>query len=102
MTFGNGVFGFLSWLRKDPGSIAWGAVPYAVFPAWIGSAYGTCNLFMTEAASRHLFAFFCVQVAVVVGWGLYRNGGTNEKGVFSLVDDTQIECTDQRIRRRRR
>lgn len=89
MTFGNGVFGFLSWLRKDPGSIAWGTVPYAVLPAWIGSLYGTYNLFMTPAESRHLFALFCVLVAAVVGWGLYRNGGADEKGVFSLVDDAR-------------
>ena len=82
-----------------------GAVPYAVLPAWIGSGNGTYNIFMTPAGSRHLIAFLCGQVAAVVG-GLYQGYGINEKGVFSLVDDTKTESRYQRIqcavRRRRR
>lgn len=90
MTFGNGVFGFLSWLKKDPSSIVWGIVPYAVLPAWAGAAYGTYRPFLTPTQSRNLFALFCVLVALVVGRGIYRNGRIHDTGecrTFSIVDD---------------
>ena len=70
MTFGNGVFGFLSWLQKDPKSIAWHVVPYAVFPAWIGATWSTLYPFLAPAYCRDLFAMFCLKVAILVGRGI--------------------------------
>eukprot|EP00957_Ditylum_brightwellii_P047427 3602714-Ditylum_brightwellii.AAC.1 len=55
MTFGNGVFGFLTWLRKDPSSIAWRVMPCAVLPAWVGATLGTLRPFLTTGQCRHLF-----------------------------------------------
>lgn len=76
MTFGNGVFGFLSWLKKDPSAIAWHIVPYAVIPAWIGSTVttllpSTSVYKMTPEDCRALFAVFCVKVALIVGRGIH-------------------------------
>lgn len=103
MTFGNGVFGFLSWLRKDPASIAWRIVPYAVLPAWIGASLGTFRPFLTNEQCRHLFAGFCIIVAIVVGRGIYQNKGVNDtKGrPFSIVDNTdETRGSDQNLRQK--
>jgi len=98
MTFGNGVFGFLSWLRKDPDCIAWSVVPYAVFPAWIGAALGTFYPFLTPMQCRHLFSAFCILVAIVVGCGIYKNRGVNKP--FSIVNDgEETEMVGGKIRR---
>uniref|UniRef100_A0A7S4T0H4 Membrane transporter protein n=1 Tax=Ditylum brightwellii TaxID=49249 RepID=A0A7S4T0H4_9STRA len=90
MTFGNGVFGFLTWLRKDPSSIAWRVVPCAVLPAWVGATLGTLRPFLTTGQCRHLFGFFCVVVGIVVLRGIYQNQGRNDdlKGrPFSIVEN---------------
>ena len=41
MTFGNGVFGFTSWLIKDPTVFEWRAFPFTVPAAWAGAVVGT-------------------------------------------------------------
>lgn len=98
MTFGNGVFGFLTWLRKDPSCIAWNVVPYAVVPAWIGASWATFHPFLTPLRCQQLFALFSFKVAIIVGRGIYisrrrmqRNnykhaadGGSGKS--FSIVD----------------
>uniref|UniRef100_A0A7S0B1Z2 Membrane transporter protein n=1 Tax=Minutocellus polymorphus TaxID=265543 RepID=A0A7S0B1Z2_9STRA len=71
MTFGNGIFGMLNWLRKDPSAIAFYAIPSAVIPAWIGSAIGTLRPFMTAEHCKTLFALFAIKAAAVVWRGLY-------------------------------
>ena len=40
MTFGNGVFGFLHWLKNDPSMLVWESFPYTVLPSWLGSLCG--------------------------------------------------------------
>jgi uncharacterized membrane protein YfcA len=40
MTVGNGVFGFLHWLKADPSLILWESFPYTIFPSWAGSVLG--------------------------------------------------------------
>jgi len=86
MTFGNGIFGFLNWLQKDPSAIAWHIIPSAVIPAWIGAAIGTFRPLMTSEHCRTLFALFAIKVAVLVWRGLYV-GRRNMRGgkPFSLV-----------------
>jgi uncharacterized membrane protein YfcA len=100
MTFGNGVFGFLTWLQKDPKSIAWHVVPYAVLPAWVGATVGTFYPFLTPFQCRQLFALSCLKVALIVARGIYigkRNHNKNsEKAAFSIVaaaddDDVVVE-----------
>lgn len=75
MTFGNGVFGFLNWLRKDPERIAWKVVPYAVLPAWCGAAVGTMRPFLTPDQARRCFGAFALVAAAVVGKALLKGGG---------------------------
>eukprot|EP00559_Dactyliosolen_fragilissimus_P004079 CAMPEP_0184861020 /NCGR_PEP_ID=MMETSP0580-20130426/5795_1 /TAXON_ID=1118495 /ORGANISM="Dactyliosolen fragilissimus" /LENGTH=368 /DNA_ID=CAMNT_0027358345 /DNA_START=24 /DNA_END=1127 /DNA_ORIENTATION=- len=100
MTFGNGLFGFLTWLRKDPSSIVWSVVPYAVVPAWSAAWFGTMYPFLSGRQCRHLLAGFCFVVAIVVGRGIYLNRGVNyENGVaskkpFSIVNHTDNDKDD--------
>jgi uncharacterized membrane protein YfcA len=114
MTFGNGVFGFLSWLKKDPQSIAWHVVPYAVIPAWIGATLATMYPFLTPQQCRHLFAMFCLKVALLVGRGIYvlvvvgkRNHPHKTFSIYSVdhQPDDSSESSFQELRpdvRRRR
>ena len=71
MTFGNGFFGFLTWLNKDASAIAFYAIPTAVIPAWIGAAIGTLRPFMTPEHCKTLFALFALKAAAVIWRGLY-------------------------------
>ena len=71
MTFGNGVFGLLNWIKKDISAIAFYAIPAAVIPAWIGAAIGTLRPFMTPEHCKTLFALFALKVAAVIWRGLY-------------------------------
>lgn len=66
MTFGNGVFGFLSWIQKDPSKIHWSALPYAVLPAWGGALLGIFHPFMESSDCKRLFAGFALCVAMIV------------------------------------
>mmetsp|Transcript_1337 Transcript_1337/g.3675 ORF Transcript_1337/g.3675 Transcript_1337/m.3675 type:complete len:386 (-) Transcript_1337:141-1298(-) len=75
MTFGNGVFGFLSWLRTDPDRIAWRVVPYAVLPAWLGAGVGTMRPFLTPDQASRCFGAFALVAAAVVGMALLKGGG---------------------------
>ena len=69
--FGNGIFGFLSWIKKDPSAIVFYALPAAVMPAWIGSAIGTLRPLMSAEQCRTVFALFAIKEAVIVWRGLY-------------------------------
>ena len=73
MTFGNGIFGFLNWIKKDPSAIVFYVLPAAVIPAWIGSAFGTLTLrqIMTAEQCKTIFALFAIKVAAIVWRGLY-------------------------------
>lgn len=107
MTFGNGVFGLLSWLRKDPRALydAWYVIPYSVFPAWIGATIGIMRPLMSPERCRELFAVFAIVVAGLVWRGIHswrtivaksRGGGGNNNVVFTLSDchDAIIEDDD--------
>ena len=71
MTFGNGIFGFLNWLKKDPTAIAFYVLPAAVIPAWIGAAIGTLRPLMSAEQCKTIFALFAIKVAAIVWRGLY-------------------------------
>mmetsp|Transcript_25897 Transcript_25897/g.33969 ORF Transcript_25897/g.33969 Transcript_25897/m.33969 type:complete len:336 (-) Transcript_25897:274-1281(-) len=74
MTFGNGVFGFLNWLKKDPTIFVWGSFKYTVPTAWIGAIIGTMFPLLSGSACKYLFGFFSIAVAIVVVRAA-RNGG---------------------------
>ena len=73
MTFGNGIFGFLSWIKKDPSAIVFYVLPAAVIPAWIGSSIGILRPepLMSAEQCKTIFALFAIKVAAVVWRGLY-------------------------------
>jgi uncharacterized membrane protein YfcA len=96
MTFGNGVFGFLTWLQKDPKSIAWHVVPYAVLPAWIGATLGTFYPFLTPFQCRQLFALFCLKVALIVARGIYIGKRNNSETAFSIAVASDIHVDVER------
>lgn len=97
MTFGNGVFGFLSWLRKSPESIAWRIVPYAVFPAWVGAAIGIFHPFLSEYQCKQSFAVFCLAVAGIVWIGI-RHNDVGQGRPFSILgsDDNSGENDEEK------
>ena len=87
MTFGNGIFGFLSWLKKDSSAIAWHIIPWAVVPAWIGATVTTFHPLLTPIQCRHLFALFCIGVATVVGRGIWLYGEPVPHKPFSILNN---------------
>lgn len=93
MTFGNGVFGFLNWLRKDPSRISWGIVPYAVFPAWAGASVGTLRPFLTPDQASRCFGGFALVAAAVVGKTIVRGSGDIAKA-FGGEDDDSAGCSN--------
>lgn len=75
MPIGNGIFGFLRWLRKDPTTIIWESFPYTVLPSWIGtflaiSFFPSPNPFYI----RFGFGIFCFVLGVIVTLAIYRGG----------------------------
>ena len=74
---GNGTFGFLNWLKKDPSRIVWRAMPYAVLPSFIGSTFALFGPRVAdEKAIKFMFGLFSLCVA---GFVLYAsaNGGVH-------------------------
>ena len=75
MSFGNGIFGFLRWLNKDPELFIWESFWYTVIPSWIGSILGI--FFLPELSTEYvkiLFASVCVKVSIVVALAAWRGG----------------------------
>jgi uncharacterized membrane protein YfcA len=78
MPIGNGLFGFLRWLKKDPSTIIWEAFPYTVIPSWIGSFLAMTMLPPVEVYWIKIgFAFFCLALCVLVLLSTYRGGLRN-------------------------
>lgn len=75
MPIGNGIFGFLRWLLKDPTVFIWESFPYTVIPNWIGSLIAMSIL---PAPDQHLiklcFGLFSFIVGILVVMSLYRGG----------------------------
>jgi uncharacterized membrane protein YfcA len=72
---GNGTFGLLGWLRKDPARIAWYALPYTVLPSLLGSLLATFGPATTdEAGIKRLFGCFALGVAAFVLRAAARGG----------------------------
>lgn len=75
MTVGNGIFGFLVWVNKDPEMIIWGSFLFSVVPCSIGSIIGILMLpRWGDSSLRTFFSFFCVSLAILVLFGAYKGG----------------------------
>lgn len=75
MPFGNGVFGFLRWLVKDPSVIVWESFLYTILPSWLGSAIAMLVLPAPNQQWIKLgFGVFCFVLGVFVLLAIYRNG----------------------------
>ena len=75
MSFGNGVFGFLNWLKKDPFIFIWESFVCTVLPSSIGSIIGILLIPPPSQESvRLLFGVFCIAVAIFVARTAYVGG----------------------------
>eukprot|EP01031_Cornospumella_fuschlensis_P036231 gene36231-43948_t len=87
MPIGNGIFGFLNWLRKDSSLIIWDSFAYTVLPSWIGSFIAMSMLPTPEVFYvKYAFGFFCFLLGSLVLLSIYRGGLKNVIGVsFNAV-----------------
>jgi uncharacterized membrane protein YfcA len=86
MTFGNGVFGFLKWMHKDPSLIVWESFAYTVLPSSAGTLLAMVYFPpMDVALVRTMFAVFCLLLAGLVILAVYRGGAIDK------VIDTPLE-----------
>lgn len=101
MTIGNGVFGFLRWLKKDDSLIIWESMPYTVGASSIGSIIGILLLPALDAAYiKVMFAIFCLLLAIFVLAAVYRGGvdkvveapviANNENNVISVPSSSPL------------
>jgi uncharacterized membrane protein YfcA len=75
MTIGNGIFGFLRWLKKDPSIIIWDSIPYTVISSSLGSLVALYLVPRPNIISiKRLFGGFCILLGVFVGIAS-RTGG---------------------------
>jgi uncharacterized protein len=97
MSFGNGLFGFLRWLKKDPELFIWESFWYTVIPSWIGSILGM--FLLSELSTEYvkiLFASICVKVSFIVALAAWR-GGIDKLNILptstGLTSSTPINVT---------
>jgi uncharacterized membrane protein YfcA len=84
MSFGNGLFGFLRWLNKNPGLIGWESFWYTVLPSWLGSLVGIFLLPEMKAEYvKILFASVCVKVSILVALAAWKGGMDKLSFIFS-------------------
>lgn len=82
MPIGNGVFGFLNWLRKDSSLIIWESFAFTVLPSWIGSFIAMSMLPTPDVFYvKYCFGFFCFLLGSLVLLSIYRGGLKNVIGI---------------------
>lgn len=82
MPIGNGIFGFLNWLRKDSSLIIWDSFAFTVLPSWIGSFIAMSMLPTPDVFYvKYAFGFFCFLLGSLVLLSIYRGGLKNVIGV---------------------
>lgn len=94
MSFGNGLFGFLRWLNKDPNLIIWDSFLYTVIPSWIGSLIGIFILptFSPESI-KLLFALVCLSVALLLFLAI-NYGGLENIPLIALLTSVHSSSDD--------
>eukprot|EP01033_Poteriospumella_lacustris_P005188 gene5188-3705_t len=85
MPFGNGIFGFIRWLVKNPAVVLWDVFPYVVLSSWLGSLVAVFVLPAPETALiKFGFAVFCTVLGVLVSLAVYKGGLRNVFGFQEL------------------
>lgn len=75
MPFGNGVFGFLRWLVKDPTVIIWESFVFTVLPSWLGSLIAIFILPTPNTSHVKVgFGWLSFLIGVLVLLSIYRGG----------------------------
>ena len=78
MPIGNGFFGFIRWILKDPTVILWESFQYTVLPSWVGSLIA---MFLLPKVDHYWikmgFGWFCFLIGLLVLAGVYSNGIRN-------------------------
>eukprot|EP01039_Chlorochromonas_danica_P009445 gene9445-10435_t len=75
MPLGNGLLGFLRWLRKDPSVFVWNSFLFTVVPSWIGSFMAIILLPKPHVwAVRLGFGLLCFLLGALVLAAVYRGG----------------------------
>eukprot|EP01040_Poterioochromonas_malhamensis_P011163 gene11162-12162_t len=78
MPIGNGFFGFIRWILKDPTVILWESFQYTVLPSWVGSLIA---MFLLPKVDHYWikmgFGWFCFLIGLLVLAGVYKNGIRN-------------------------
>lgn len=96
MPIGNGIFGFLRWLIKDPSVFIWESFQYTVVSSWVGSIIA---MLVFPSPDSHLiklfFGLFCFFIGVLVLLALYRGGLRNV--FFNLHVHHDPETNDNRF-----
>lgn len=89
MPFGNGIFGFIRWLVKNPAVMLWEVFPYVVFSSWLGSFLAVFVLAPPETALiKFGFGVFCSVLGVLVSLAVYKGGLRNVFGFQELPAST--------------
>jgi len=89
MTFGNGVFGFLNWFKKDPTIFVWKSFKFTVPSAWLGATIGILYPILSETQCKYLFGTFSCFVAIIAVRAA-RNGGVVEPFFYSANKNPEI------------
>lgn len=78
MPIGNGFFGFIRWILKDPTVILWESFQYTVLTSWVGSLIA---MFLLPKVDHYWikmgFGWFCFLIGLLVLAGVYSNGIRN-------------------------
>ena len=81
MTIGNGCFGFLQWLLKDPTLIVWESFVFTVLPCSLGSAFGILLVPPLDSFwVKKIFGAFCLLVAAYVALLAHAHGSEERSG----------------------
>lgn len=89
MPFGNGIFGFIRWLVKNPAVMLWEVFPYVVLSSWLGSFLAVFVLPPPETALiKFGFAVFCTVLGALVSLAVYKGGLRNVFGFKELTVET--------------
>jgi uncharacterized membrane protein YfcA len=93
MSVGNGIFGFLNWLKRDRSFFIWKGFAYSVIPTWIGYLISEIlDISPDEGFVRKSFAAVCFALASFVCVVLtYSESGSLTDALKVVVATTDVE-----------
>jgi len=96
MSIGNGIFGFLSWLNKDPSFFVWESFLFTLPSAWLGLSIVTFFPLFTEKQCLFLFSVFALFVSIFV-FLLARNESNQNLFPTPLIYSDQPQQFEKRF-----